>query len=148
VIDITARETDPDRYGRQINGGSLRVVVDLDRQLGWHYRNTNPSWLQFDFKTRRINISSCTIKFGYESLTQQWRLEGSHDGISWVTIDDCPNERKLHTSYSAEHDNCDSGSRHMFRYVRIRNVGTFPGGRYQLALTSIEFFGALKDEQQ
>jgi hypothetical protein len=150
IINVTARETDPERYGPQINGGGPRAVVDLDTQRGWYDKNNDPSWLQFDFKARRIRISSYAIKFGYESLTkrgiQKWRLEGSHNGSSWVTIDDRSKEKTIHSDYSVEHYNCGTGSRDIFRYVRIMKVDKYWGKLYQLGLTSIEFFGTLTED--
>jgi hypothetical protein len=150
IVDVTARETDHVSYGGHINGGSPRAVVDLDTQLSWYDCNRGPSWLQLDFKTRRISISSYTIKFGYCSgnYGQTWRLEVSNDGAAWVTIDSREAEVANHADYSVQHYTCNTGSSDMFQYARVLYTDDCWGGDYGLGMTSIEFFGVLRSEQR
>jgi hypothetical protein len=145
AVIITARTTNSDRLRPQVNGGSPHVVVDLDTEVGWYDTNTNPSWLQFDFKDRRISMASYSIKFGQNTThRQKWRVEGSDDGQMWQIIDNRQGEEIAHPAYSVRHFVCQSAPR-PFRYVRllVEIFDYFWGGNYQLGMAAIEFYGRL-----
>jgi len=149
IIEITANQTEPRRFG-SVNGGNPRVVVDLDSDVGWYDNNQNQSWLQFDFKDRKICISSYTIKFATGTSRggspARWIVEGSDDLGSWTVIDNRENYTGNFRDHQIENFECSSKSSQAFRYVRIlvRIHEFYWGGNYQMAMTAIEFFGQLR----
>ena len=108
------------------------------RSGGWKsWKEENP-WILFDFKDKRLNLTSYTI-FG----PIEWVIEGTNDeelnDESWIeldyrTVDD-------YESYGGTFS-CNNPSQESFRYIRIR-LPTRDGEEKELHVDDIEFFGKL-----
>jgi hypothetical protein len=145
IICVTAAHTDPKCYKPDINGGTPKVVFDFDSRVGWYDDNRDPSWLQIDFRDRRILVTSYSINFGQtaQSHPQQWILLGSQDAVSWTTVDDRSGESKHRPSFNIETFVCRSDSSEAFRYLRLFKKGMFWGHYYYFGLTALKFFESL-----
>jgi hypothetical protein len=145
LVSVTAPHTNPDVYGKELNGGSPNAVFDLDSRIGWYDCNKTPSWLQVDFLKRKVRVASYTITFGNEcrGYIQRWTLEGSADGKSWVVIDDHSDETKKRNDFEVASFECNRPSARCFRYLRLAVSKACWGMRYYFGLSSLEFFGTL-----
>jgi hypothetical protein len=146
ILSVTVSHTNPNIHKREVNGGAAKFVFDLDSRVGWYDANQNPTWLQVDFQTRKIQLTAYSINFGECGNTgrcPQWVLEGSHDGKSWTTIDDRASESKERKSFDVETFHCQSGISDTFQYLRLFKKGNCWGNYHQLGLAALEFFGTL-----
>ena len=96
------------------------------------------SWVQFDFKTRKFELESYTLKSESCGYLKNWILEVSDDGKNFIEID--------------RHEKCDllkGGQTSTFkvsfstpkRFVRLKQVGENWSGNNWLAINYIEFSG-------
>jgi hypothetical protein len=80
VVSVTASST---------ASNQCHHVTDHDWNSYWFSCNSANSWIQFDFKDRRISVTNYSIKSdgssGYNLV--QWSLQGSNDGESWTVMD-------------------------------------------------------------
>ena len=122
-------------------------VADFGWPEKWMSFNEPDSWIQFDFKKRRVACTKYTIKtanWGPDANhIKSWVLEGSKTGKDWKKLD-------------TQKDNSDLNGRSLtktfstsvsepFRYLRIRMTGTNHIGNDYLCLTNVEFFGVLME---
>jgi hypothetical protein len=93
LISVKVAHTTASLYGISLTRGDPKSIFDLESRAGWHDSNHDQPWLQIDFHSRRIHVSSYLIKFGKESCPAQrrWKLEGSEDGQMWKLLDDRTN---------------------------------------------------------
>jgi hypothetical protein len=122
-------------------------VVDYDWTEHWFSSNTANSWIQFDFKNRRILPSHYTIKSDNQGAHHLLRLsmDGSNDGTSWTNLDQREtndlNGDRVVKSYA-----CQStvSSSPLFRFIRLIQTGKNSCRCDHLMLTNVEFFGQLR----
>jgi hypothetical protein len=75
-------------------------------------------------------------------------LEGSHDGLSWVTIDDRQNDTSLNSQGAISTFSISEDFQEAFQQIRLRQTGKDSSGDDTLIVNSIEFFGVLKEPKQ
>jgi hypothetical protein len=127
---------------------SCHQVADYDWSEDWYSSNTTHSWIQFDFKTRRILPNCYTIKSdnenGYHLLA--WSLDGSNDGTSWTMLDrretNDLNGNRIVKSYECESVKSASP---FFRLIRLIQTGEDSSGYDHLMLANVEFFGKVSE---
>jgi hypothetical protein len=125
-------------------------VVDYDWVDYWYSASEQNSWIQFDFKTRKISVTNYTIKTGGDSSVYllQWALAGSNDEVNWTTLDE-RNTSDLKACGIAKSYACDSAesSAESFRFIRLTQTGPNSSGyAYHLQLRNLEFFGDIFNE--
>jgi hypothetical protein len=119
-------------------------VADYNWTNYWNSCNEPNSWIQFDFKNRKISPTHYTVKSdgngGYHLL--KWALDGSNDGTSWTNLDR-RETKDLDGDYIVKSYECGSiqGSRSFFRFVRLTQTGPNTSRRCDLQLANLEFFG-------
>jgi hypothetical protein len=137
IVQITA-SSNRGRYCHQ--------VVDYTWNSYWYSYDIPNSWIQFDFKSRRISPANYTIKSDGSAGNHlvQWSLDGSNDGVSWTTLDR-RNTQDLNGQYIVKSYRCNSLSSpsSFFRFIRLIQTGPNPNGAHNLQLGNFEVFGAL-----
>ena len=108
-------------------------------------KNDKDSWIQFDFKNRRISLSAYSIRGlgGVKFHTiRSWKLVGSNDKKEWTEIDTEWDIDALNGKYHAATFPVRPQSQ-PFRYFRIMQAGPNWAGSqyYNLAFSQIDFFG-------
>jgi hypothetical protein len=123
-------------------------VVDYDWTGHWYSHNEQHSWIQFDFKNRRILPNHYTLKSDNQSAHHllKWSLDGSNDGMSWTPLDrretNDLNGNRLMKSYECR--SVESSSP-FFRFIRLIQTGKNSSAADYLMLTNVEFFGTMRD---
>lgn len=103
------------------------------------------SWIMFDFKNKRVNITNYTLKtHKYASGTchiKAWIIEGSNGHNQWTEIDrrftpmlNGPNKSQ---TFPATNTN------DMFQFIRLRQIGLNCRNDNILAITNVELFGTI-----
>ena len=121
-------------------------LVDYGTISCW-YTNSEPnSWVSFDFKEKKVSLSSYTLKsrtdFDYYHPVE-WEIEGSNDESSWVSLDS-RNTREQCGKGVVKNYSCNKGNHGFYRFIRMRQTGKNSGGRHSLLLCQIELFGKLE----
>jgi hypothetical protein len=123
-------------------------VADYEWKDYWNSSSASGSWIQFDFKDRRISVSDYTIKSDGHggSHLRHWSVEGSTDGQSWVSLDR-RDTSDLNGDYIVRSYHCTlSDAKSFFRYIRLIQTGTNSSNYHQLQLCNLEFFGSLSHD--
>ena len=109
------------------------------------------SWICFDFKEKRVELTGYSLK-SYSTNNPlglspcepvQWVIEGSNDGSNWREVDrrntqDLKGKSIVKTYSCSVDDKTES-----FRFVRLRQTGKNVKGNDYLGLSAMEFFGTL-----
>lgn len=131
-----------DEFYRPIN-----VVLFDDCDKSFHSLNAQNSWICFDFKNRKINLTDYVIRSGSWSTNSEhpknWVIEGSNDNESWEVIDQQSECASLNGISYVHKFHVRNKMPNEFRYIRMKEIGPNWIGTYSLALNSIEFFGNL-----
>jgi hypothetical protein len=145
IVSMKVAHTNPVSYQRNLNGGDVNVVFDLDSRVGSYDRNENPTWLQIDFQNHRVHIASYSISFGVigPSNAKRWVLEGSNDGSSWTMIDDRSSEQSCRSEFEIGEFDCQSRCSDAFQYLRLTKKGACWGSGHCFGLAALEFFGTI-----
>jgi hypothetical protein len=141
IVSITASST---------CRNACHQVVDYDWKNYWCTDNVANSWIQFDFKSRRISPTHYTIRSdgsGYNHLLT-WSLDGSNDGTSWTPLDR-RDTNDLNGNYVVKSYDCQSNQSPSsgFRFVRLTQTGADSSGSNYLLLGNLEFFGKMKESE-
>ncbi|EAY19771.1 hypothetical protein TVAG_178150 [Trichomonas vaginalis G3] len=113
---------------------------------GWFYtRNIPDSWIQMDFKNKRIAPTWYSIKSDGNSCShiKNWVLEGSDDATNWSMVDEQRDNSILNGQFNVGTFKC-SKSR-FYRYFRIRQIDLNTSGNNYLGMCNFEMFGSIKD---
>jgi hypothetical protein len=136
VISITASSTERNQ---------CHHVADHDWTDYWFSQNSADSWIQFDFKNRRISPTHYTLRsdgYGGHHLLE-WSLDGSNDEKSWTNLDR-QNTQDLNGNYHVKSYSLTQSSCH-FRYLRLTQTGQSSSSVHYLGLSRVEFFGVLHE---
>jgi hypothetical protein len=126
--------------------GEWSRVVDCNQSNYWHSLDSPNSWIQFDFKTRKVSLTHYSLKSSGNSLQflQQWEIRGSNDAKTWDLLDS-RSTHELDGTYITKTFACsvESSTRRPYRYLRLTQTGKNGSGQNYLVLSRIEFFGSL-----
>jgi len=113
----------------------------------WTSKSLPNSWIQFDFRKRKVSITSYSLNV---NSLKSWRVEGSPDGIEFEIIDnrvDCLSFQKSFGNYN------DNNSRDNFQvkftnkyyqYIRITSTSNcWNRFHSSFILCRVEFFGSI-----
>jgi len=142
-VDVTASSI---RYSNEVPKNVLRN--DGNR---WISQNLPNSWIQFDFKQRKVSITSYSMNDGYR--VKSWKVEGSTDGSTFEIIDNKVDATDFQNSNHAFND--PSSQKNIpvqpnykyYRYIRITSISkSWDNNNDYLALYRVEFFGFVQSE--
>jgi hypothetical protein len=74
-------------------------------------------------------------------------LEGSNDGLKWVTIDDRRNDTSLNSIGVISTFSIAKGFEEEFRMIRLRQTGKNSNNFDNIVVNAIEFFGVLRESK-
>lgn len=103
--------------------------------------NANSSYIRFDFKNMRVELSHYTIKSCGDghALMKNWVLEISDDEKKWTQID-----RHVDEQINSNIQTFSVRPNRFARYCQLRQNGQFSDSYRRMWLNSIEFYGKLK----
>ena len=146
IIEVTASTTEHPHFPK--------YAVEFDSDEYFH-SDDSCDWLQFDFKIKKIRPTHYSIKTSNDHDDQfpvNWCIEVSNTGNKndWKIIDSRENVTSL-----AKRDQSDTfevglqlSRNENYRYVRFRSTGKTSGENcYNFIISSLEFFGTLKEEK-
>jgi hypothetical protein len=145
IVSIAASSIDDPR------SYPLRRVADFKNQSCFKTKNEVNSWICYDFKDMQIKVTHYSIRTRRDHNSyhlRSWILEGSHDGLSWVTIDDRQNDTSLNSQGAISTFSISEDLQKEFPQIRLRQTGKNSSGHDYLEVNSIEFFGVLKEPKQ
>lgn len=140
TIEITSNSYQ--RSGHPMN------LVDYKKNSEYHSNNDVNTFICFDFKDKKVQITNYSIKSESRSKNnchlRNWVIEGSNDNNQWEIIDEHSNDSSLNSSHAVSIFNTKNTSE-SYRYIRLRQTGPSwnYGGPYYLFIANIEFFGKL-----
>jgi len=142
-VDVTASSVQGSSYGP-------KNVLKNDWST-WESQNLPNSWIQFDFKERKVSITSYSMNDG--NRVKSWKVEGSTDESTFEIIDN-----KVDTTdfQNSNHGNFNDPSRHKnfpvqpnnkyYRYIRITSTSKNWGNCDYFYLYRVEFFGFVQSD--
>jgi len=136
-IDVTASSVDNGSY-------DPKNVLKNDSSR-FQSQNTPNSWIQFDFKIRKVSITSYSLND--ENKVKSWKVEGSQDGSSFEIIDnkvdsaDFQNCSERFNDPNAQKNFPVNYNNKYYRYIRITSTGKDWRDTDHLRLFRIELFG-------
>ena len=134
-VEITATST---------TAGQCFQLVDYGWEGYWRSDSEGAPHVQFDFKSRRVNLRKYSIK-GHNgpSILANWAISGSHNGQDWTLLDERHTNdlvgQFVERTYECNHHVAD-----FFRYIRITRTGVNSDGSHLFHLNALEFFGWLR----
>ena len=125
--------------------GDVQNIVDQNDNTSFSSDGVSNSWIQLDFKERKVLLDGYTLKtWGQDGgHLRNWVLEVSNDGLTYTEIDrhkKCPilngplNTATFKVSCSTPQ-----------RFVRLKQIGSNTNGYSYLNLNQIEFSGSLNN---
>jgi hypothetical protein len=118
----------------------------------YFWSNNEPNqWLNYDFGSRRVNLTHYTIWSHYNAgendyYLRSWVIEGSNDGDSWTELDRREDDLSLNVKHPAQMFQVQSESGD-FRHLRLRQIGPnqFSSPSHALVISGFELFGWLTE---
>ena len=125
-----------------------KYAVDLGTDPGFFSTNEPNSWIRYDFKGRRVALTSYSIRTGSFQFPISWVLEVSNDETvdSWTVVDHRENTGLLIGQYVTRNFELTDPPYAGFRFVRLRQTGKNYKGDDYLVINSLELFGTLSPE--
>jgi hypothetical protein len=128
------------------DGTSPARVTDHNWRDSWYSRNTPNSWIQFDFVDHAFQLQKYSIRTfvgGPNSgHLKNWVMEGSNTGKEWTEIDRRQDNSDLNNRNKQTTFSCREQIG-IFRYIRLRQIGSNHSGNNFLFLGNVEFFGCI-----
>lgn len=129
--------------------GDVKTLFNFNDQKCWTHIDpdqSQKSWIQFDFKTRRIQINSYMIKSrhggGGSCYLKSWHIEISEDGNNWSLIDSRNNVTELNGSNKSNVFNISITK--PFRFIKlISDENWFNIQNHSFSIANIEIYGRI-----
>ena len=124
------------------SNGELENIFEQSDDKSFCTANNSNGWILFDFKQRRVQIDTYSLKTGKSQYhLKNWCLEASDDGNIFEVIgreEDCSklNGQSQQSEFKAKHNKPQ-------RYIRLRMDGVNWNNNYCLELNQIGFTGQL-----
>ncbi|KAK8839726.1 hypothetical protein M9Y10_031431 [Tritrichomonas musculus] len=107
------------------------------------------SWLKYDFKELKVRPTHYSIRSkpygpGIEH-PMHWVIEGSNSGNDedWTVIDRRSGVKSLNAKSVVCTFDIQQQPVEFYRYLRLRHTGKHSSGKYNLGLSSLEYFGSV-----
>ena len=62
---------------------------------GWHSRAEQQSWIEWENTKEPVLVSKYSILFRSDTVSSEFQLQGSNDGVGWVALDTVDNSANL-----------------------------------------------------
>jgi hypothetical protein len=62
---------------------------------GWHSRAEQQSWIEWENTREPVLVSRYSLLFRSDTVSTEFQLQGSNDGVDWVTLDTVDNSANL-----------------------------------------------------
>jgi hypothetical protein len=136
----------------QINVTSSSSLFNQPHQIlnygwgsSWNTGNVPNSWIQFDFKERRVAITGYSIKTNRGGINcchlKNWDIQGSLDQKIWIKIDSQKDNDALNDSNKVHTWKCKKSDE--FRYIRLIQTGKTHRSDDFLCIGQFELFGTI-----
>lgn len=103
------------------------------------------AYVCFDFKERRINLTSYTLQSFYENnCLKNWVLEVSNNESEWIEVDRRVEDSSIHGKFITSTYNVLKKDDY-YRFIRLRQTGRNWIGDLCTNINKIEFYGKLKE---
>jgi len=116
----------------------------------WYSQNLPNSWIQFDFKERKVSITSYTMN-DYHRV-KSWKVEGSTDGSTFEIIDNKVDTTDFQNSNQHFNDPISQKNfpvqpnNKYYRYIRITSTSKSWYKLDYFILYRVEFFGFVQSD--
>jgi len=147
-----ADSSDVDVTASSINTSSNAPTNVLKNDSSyWHSENLPNSWIQFDFKLRKVSITSYSMNEYYVKL-KSWKVEGSTDGSTFEIIDnkvdttDFQNDSGGFNVPNAQKNFPVQPKNKYYRYIRITSTAKTWNNYDYFCLYCVEFFGFVQSD--
>jgi len=139
-IKVTASGQSVRSYGKP------EEVISPKFEGEWTSNNEQNSWFMVEFKNHKIEVCGYTIKT-YNGTTngthmKSWIVEGSTDGVAWITIDAVTNSQDLNKSDAILSKTIRPIGEHSL--IRIKQTDKNHFGTHCMSLARFELFGTIK----
>jgi len=140
-VDVTASSI--------YNGNGPKNVLKNDSSI-WHSQSIPYSWILFDFKERKVSITSYSMNDRYK--VKSWKVEGSTDGSTFEIIDnkvdttDFQKSNDVFNDPSAQKNFPVQPNNKYYRYIRITSTSKNWNNYDLFSLYRVEFFGFVQSE--
>lgn len=146
TIEITTNSI----YGDNIKSYHPKNLVDYQNSSSLYYSKNEPGvFVCFDFKDRRIQLSSYSIQTQSGSPNachlKNWVIEVSNDNKSWEEVDCRSNDSTLNGSSIIGVFNIKKQSSEFYQYIRLRQTDVCWYNDYRIYIPFIEFFGKMEE---
>jgi hypothetical protein len=124
----------------------LRDLATVGNRRYFTTRDEANSWICYDFKDMRINLTDYSIRTSWDrdsSHLRCWILEGSIDGLSWTELDRRDNDERLKRTELIGSFVIGDGNREEFRMIRLRQTDRNSGFSNMLVFNAMELFGVV-----
>ena len=129
-----------------------KFSVDLDENNCFQTKNESNSWICFDFKDMKVELSNYSIKSLSNGPNQNhhlrnWKIETSNDQKEWTEIDNHQDDQTLNNDRAIGTFNTKQNG--FSRFIRLRQTGPNwyqnPNGNcHKILFYYIEFYGKLQ----
>jgi len=116
----------------------------------WASKNLPNSWIQYDFKQRKVSITSYSMNDYHRN--KSWKVEGSTDGSTFEIIDNKVDTTHFQNSNyqfndpSAQKNFPVQPNNKYYRYIRITSTSKNWNNDDHFCLNRVEFFGFVQSE--
>jgi len=116
----------------------------------WCSQNLPNSWIQFDFKERKVSITSYSMNVG--NRVKSWKVEGSTDGSTFEIIDnkvdttDFQNSNMNFDDPRSQKNFPVQPNNKYYRYIRITSTSKSWHNYDYFGLYRVEFFGFVQSQ--
>ena len=122
-----------------------RALLDR-RTLRFSTKPQANSWVQFALDGQRVRPTRYTLRhyssWDTEAL-RNWVLEGSNDGVSWVTLREHKGDAALNKKGATHTWTLPTPKGEGYQLFRVRQTGRNSNNHYYLALSGFELYGDL-----
>lgn len=124
------------------------VVLYNNQNKYYHSNNLPNSWICFDFKDHRVNLTNYSIRTDPRNQNsnyhlKSWVVEGSNDNSSWETIDKQENCSILNKQNFVYTFTVKNNTQNNYQYIRLHQTGQNWQGNDYLIFDSFEIFGGI-----
>ncbi|KAK8840531.1 hypothetical protein M9Y10_030739 [Tritrichomonas musculus] len=125
--------------------GDVKTLFDYNNRKCWTHVDSNPAWILFDFKERKVQLNSYAIRtrhVGGHSFLRSWRIEISDDGSNCTLVDERKNIEELNGQDKSHVFNISMTNQ--FRFIRLTSdLNLRCSNHPDFSIANIEFYGKL-----
>jgi hypothetical protein len=120
-------------------------IFEYSRNTCWNSKDEQNQWLLFDLKGLSFKIEKICFGVSYGRISRHWRLLGSNDDQTWVTIHDQGNDERCKAGGHFVVD-YDIQSSDFFTLFKFEELDYTYNNNHRCAFYSVEFIGRLNSK--